>query len=89
MEITSNQLERARETLSTLLEEIGLTDYVFDIEPGERRWDVNIECAIDQSWECFHLTADPEYITRGKDDAILHQFLMDEWSEALKDCRKK
>lgn len=89
MEITSVQLERARETLSTLLDEIGLTDYVFDVEPGEQRWDVNIECAIDQNWECFHLTVDPEYIIRGKDDAIVHQFLLDEWSEALKDCRKK
>ena len=89
MEITLDQMAQARETLSTLLEEIGLANYTFDIEPKEGQWQVNVECAIDEGWESFQLTASAEYLSRGKDDAILHQFLLDEWGGALMACKKK
>jgi len=89
MQITTNQLAQARDTLETLLEEIGLANYLFDVEPREGQWGVNIECAIDDGWESFQLTVSEEYIVRGKDDAILHQFLLGEWSDALKACKKK
>lgn len=89
MEITSDQLQQARDTLAALLEEIGLADYVFDVEPREGQWGVNIECSAKDSWDTFQLTASAEYIVRGKDDAVLHQFLLDEWGDILKSCKKK
>jgi hypothetical protein len=89
MKITTNQLTQARDTLSSLLEEIGLENYVFEVEPKEKQWGVTIECEIDEGWERFELSASEDYITRGKDDAILHQFLLDEWGDALQACKKK
>lgn len=89
MQITSNQLIQARETVTTLLDEIGLENYMFEIKPQQGRWDINLECNTDQGWECIQLSANEEYIVRGKDDAVLHQFLIDEWSEQLKHARRR
>ena len=44
---------------------------------------------IEHGWESFQLTASEEYIIHGKDDAILHQSLLDEWSDILNACTKK
>lgn len=89
MEITSDQVTQAYDTLVALLEEIGLENYLFDVEPREGQWGVNIECAAEDGWATFQLSASAEYIARGKDDAVLHQFLLEEWSEALTCCKKK
>ena len=89
MKITTEQLAQARDTLATLLDEIGLENYVFEVEPNERQWGIIVECAVDEGWERVQLKASEDYILRGKDDAILHQFLLEEWSDALKACKRK
>ena len=89
MQLSIEELARAKETLSTVMDEIGLDAYLFEVEPHEGQWNVVVECAVDEGWQTFNLSASQDYLVRGKDDAIVHQFLVEEWDEALRACKRK
>jgi len=89
MELSVNELAQMRETVTALLDELQLEAYLFEIEPEEGQWEIKIECAIDQGWETFRLTAEKEYLLRGSDDAVAHTVMLDNWREALSACRIK
>ena len=89
MKITTNRVEQARDAVEILLDEIGITNYLYDVEPREGQWDIYVECAINDGWGNFQLSVAEEYIVRAKDDAIIHDFLKDEWKDALTARLKK
>jgi len=82
-------LAEIRESVTRLLDELQLEDYLFDIEPKEGLWELTVECAIKEGWETVKLKANKEYFQHGADDALLHQLLLDEWREALSACKVK
>lgn len=88
MQLSSEDLQRARSTVETILNEIGLETFLFEIEPREGQWEIKLECPIDEGWEIFNLTASDEYLIRGENDAVVHEFLKDEWTETLKNCKQ-
>jgi hypothetical protein len=47
MMLSERELTQARETVASLLETLGLTAYLFEVEPREGRWEVRVECALD------------------------------------------
>ena len=89
MKLSIVELARIREAVTKLLDELQLDAYVFDIEPREGQWQLNIECAIDDGWESISLTANKDYFQHGADDAVFHQLLLDEWRESLSACKVK
>ena len=89
MELSVNELAQMRETVTALLDELQLEAYLFEIEPEEGQWEIKIECAIDQGWETFRLTAEKEYLLRGAEDAVAHAVMLDNWREALSAGRIK
>lgn len=89
MELSVNELAQMRETVSALLDELQLEAYLFEVEPQEGQWEIKLECAIDEGWETFRLSAEKEYLLRGKDDAVAHGVMLDNWREALSACRIK
>ena len=89
MELSANELAQMRETVTALLDELQLEAYLFEIEPQEGQWEIKLECAIDEGWETFRLTAEKEYLLRGSDDAVAHAVMLDNWREALSTCRIK
>jgi len=78
-----------RENVMALLDELKIEAYLFEIEPKEGQWEINVECAIKEGWEMFRLTAEKEYLLRGVDDAVARDVLLDNWREALSACRIK
>ena len=88
MNTSITELAKIREVVSKLLDELHPEAYVFDIEPQEGHWQLNIECAIDNGWESISLKANKDYLQHG-DDAVIHQLLLDEWREALSACKIK
>ena len=49
MQQSEKQLTEARDTVQTLLEQLGLATYLFEVEPRTNHWEVHIECAPDSA----------------------------------------
>ena len=62
---------------------------MFNDEPNEGVWKVNVEYAIDNDWESINLKANKDYFQHGTDDAVFHQLLINEWRESLSVCKVK
>lgn len=80
------ELAQVREVVQTLLDELGLDAYLFEVEPMKEKWEIKIECAVEEGWETFRLTARRDYLLRGVDESVIHEMLLDDWREALSAC---
>ena len=89
MKQSITELAEIREVVAKILDELQLEAYLFEVEPQEEQWQLTVECAIDQGWETVTLKANKDYFQHGADDAVIHQLLIDEWREALSDCKVK
>ena len=89
MTLSMTELAQAREVVRRVLEELQLDAYLYEVEPCEGQWEVKVECPTEGGWETCRLTANKEYLLRGVDDAVVHEVLIDNWREALADCRRK
>lgn len=89
MELSAEELAQMRMNVSTLLDELRLDAYLFDIEPRPGQWEIRVECATDNGWGTFRLTADSDYLLHGRDDAVAHAVLLDNWRDTLATCKTK
>lgn len=89
MKQSITELAEIREVVAKLLDELQLEAYLFEVEPKEDLWELNVECAIHEGWETVKLKANKDYFQHGADDAVFHQLLLDEWREALSACKVK
>lgn len=90
MTLSMNELVQIREAVSKILAELNLDAYLFEVEPKEDQWEIHVECAVEgECWETVRLTAKKDVLLHGADDTVMHQLLVDNWTEALCNCRKK
>jgi len=87
MALSIEELARAREVVSELLEELHLGTYTFDVEPRDGGWEIQIECAAEDGWMTRSFTATREELHRGN-DARVRQQLLDAWARPLAACRR-
>ena len=90
MTLSMTELAEIREIVGKLLDQLQLEAYLFEVEPKEDQWEINVECAVeDGNWETVRLTANKDILIHGANDAVMHQVLLDNWGEALAACTKK
>ena len=89
MPLSTMELVKAREAAKTILEEIILDAYIFEVEPHDDHWDITIECAcaIDGSWKTVSLQVPKQYLLDGFDDTIVKQRLFEYWKKKLDLCK--
>lgn len=58
MPASTEELLKAKETASALLEQLHLAAYLFEVEPRQGHWEVRIDCALDQGWQTSVLLVD-------------------------------
>ena len=89
MSVSIDELTQARDVVNTILDELQLDAYIFEVEPRNAQWEIIIECAVAEGWERFRLSATHEHLLSGVDDAVIHQSLLDDWRERLTVCKLK
>lgn len=89
MPISMNELARAREVVSWLLEELHLQAYMFEIEPRGERWEILVECSMAGGWTRFRLSSAQDTLLQARDNALAHQQLLDDWGSVLSACVRK
>lgn len=83
------QLAMVREYVNGLLDGLGLDAYLFEIEPHDDKWEVKVECAMEEGWTnvSFMLTGDT--LEASSNNEQLKQQLVDELSQNLCACKRK
>lgn len=87
MSVSVDELTQARDVVNTILDELQLDAYIFEVEPRNAQWEIIIECAVAEGWERFRLSATYENLLSGVDDAVIHQSLLVDWRGRLSACK--
>jgi hypothetical protein len=85
--ITTAELAQAKEAVSTLLEQLGVAAYLFEIEPREDRWSLRIDCALDEGWQSVALPVDKSLLVASRNDVLVRERLLNEWRPQLGACK--
>ena len=83
MELSNRELTEARDTVEGLLEQLGLSAYLFEVEPRTDHWEVHVECAPDSGWQSSVLNVDEHWLAACRTDARARGLLLDEWRKRL------
>ena len=89
MTLSTSDLVKARETANSILEELRLDAFLFEVEPKNETWELNIECACesDGAWETFTLQVPRQMLLDGFDDNKVKQRLFEYWKKKLAACK--
>lgn len=80
MKLSSEDLLQAKEAAQALLEQLGLSAYLFEVEPREVAWQVRVECAVNSGWQSTTLDVDKQELLNSRTDKEVFQRLLAEWS---------
>jgi hypothetical protein len=89
MSVSTSDLAKAREHARTILEELQLDAYIYEVEPRDDVWELNIECAceIDGGWGTIKLKVPKQMLLDSFDDDRAKQHLFEYWKKMLADCK--
>ena len=79
MKLSSEDLFQTREATQALLEQLGLSAFLFEVEPGEVVWQVRVECALNSVWQSTTLDVDKQELLNSRTDKDVFQRLLVEW----------
>src|SRR3972149_909760 len=83
MELTTKNLTEAEETVRNLLEQLGLTAYLFEVEPRADRWEVRVECALDSGWQSSVFTVEDTALRACRTDRLVRDHILGELHKRL------
>ena len=83
MQLTERSLTEAKETVGNLLEQLGLTAYLFEVEPRADRWEVRVECALDSGWQSSVFTVEDKALRASRTDRLARDQLLGEMHKRL------
>lgn len=86
--ITTRELAQAKEAVSTLLDQLGVAEYLFQVEPRNGLWEVCIDCAAEEAWQSLTLTVDVTDLLQVEHNATVRQQLVTEWAAKLYGCSR-
>jgi hypothetical protein len=87
MRLTIEELTNARDTVAGLLEEVGLQNYLYEIEPdghSDERWRVRVECETRDGWKMTELRVDRSELERSRSPTSADRTeLLQRWGSRL------
>jgi hypothetical protein len=83
MDLTAKNLAEAKETVGNLLEQLGLTTYLFEVEPRDDRWEVRVECAHNSAWQSSVFTVEGTALRACRTDRLVRDHMLSELNKRL------
>ncbi len=89
MPLSIVELSKTREIASSILEELQLDAYLFEVEPRDETWELKIECAceVDGGWETITLQVPKQMFLESFNDETAKERLFEYWKRKLADCK--
>lgn len=88
MMLSTSEVARARQTVSRVLDEMGLDAYLFEIEPGEDDWQLHLECAAEDGWSRLTVNLDADTLAQAAEDEGAFRRVMARCAEACGECKR-
>lgn len=88
MNVSTAQLASAREITNELFEILGLRAYLFEVEPQDNGWLIQVECAVDEGWMSTNLYVEHNLLIQSKDKQAVRDQLLQQWGEQLTSCQR-
>ena len=89
MSLSTVDLAKARETANTILQELRLDAYVYEVEPDNGNWELKVECACDINggWETIILKVPRQMLLDSFDNETARHELFAYWKKKLGGCK--
>ncbi len=87
MEWSYESVERARDAVGVLLEQLGLDTYLFSVEPRNSSWEIRLEYATDAGWTTRVLLVDSSTLVSSFSDHSKRARLVHAWKRALEGAK--
>lgn len=89
MFISILDLAKARDSANSILEELQLDAFIYEVEPRDDVWALTIECAckVDGSWKTVTLQVPKRMLLDSFDDDKAKRQLFEYWKNLLADCK--
>ena len=89
MSISTIDLAKARESANTILEELQLDAFIYEVEPRDDVWELTVQCAcdVDGGCETIMLQVPKRMLLDSFDDDKAKQHLFEYWKKVLADCK--
>ncbi len=88
MSVSTMELAEARDMIQSLLEELGLKAYIFEIEPTEGGWSLRIDCALNGGWQSTRLEIPHRQLADCRRDHNARRALLSQWRRCLERCQR-
>lgn len=79
----SRELINAREATATLLDQLGLNTYLFEVEADGDAWLVRVEWARDGEWQTVSLPVQWDTLLDSRSDSKVRASLLKQWRDQL------
>ena len=86
MEITINDVAKAREIVSDLLDELKMEAILFEIEPLDACWELHIECAVSFGWKMIRIPVQKKELLDCQEDSNAYKNILAKLRDALSVC---
>ena len=86
MTLSILELASAREMVRSLLEQLRLEAYLFEVEPHARNWEVRIDCGTNEKWQSAVLEISSTQLTASREDGPARDALLAAWRDQLDAC---
>ena len=83
MALSAAQVIGAREAAFALLEEVGLDNYLFSVDPAEDGWEVKVEHPVSEGWASVTLPVDGELLLESRTDRDTRRRIAQSWRARL------
>ncbi len=77
--LSSEILLQTRGATQALLEQVGLSTFLFEVEPGEDVLQVRVECAVNSGWQSTTLDVSKLELLNSRTDKDVFQKLLTDW----------
>lgn len=89
MTVSVQELAKARGVTETLLDDLELGGYLYELEAFDNEWQVRLDCALDGGWASVTLPVERERLLACADDEQARRAMLESWRERLRSCRSR
>jgi len=82
MALSAAQVIGAREAAFALLEEVGLDNYLFAVDPAESGWEVKVEHPVSEGWASVTLPVEADLLA-SRTDGDTRRRIVQSWRARL------
>lgn len=86
MTLSTLELASAREIVRSLLEQLRLEAYLFEVEPHARNWEIRVDCGINEQWQSVLIEISSEQLAASREHGPARDALLAAWHEQLRAC---